>query len=115
MSDSDIAINASQKIFDPDFRKKLLGEPGHYLPELLGDFYDDSVDYSVKASTKDTFYIVIPFQNGEIDLSVESISAAGTTGSVSSIGTVGSLGSVCLSFSTASSAGSMATVGSSGD
>ncbi len=98
------------KLFDKEFRQKIIANPNAYAREL--NSLPDDVNIIVKTNTVDTTYIVFSDNKisgddfGNINAAV-GLSTVGTTGSGSTIGTVSGTASTFLSIGSVGSVGSI--------
>ncbi len=104
-----------KKLYNKDFRKKLIVNPEKYMLEL-GYKLQSDVKVKVVKSSKDIFYLSV---NNKSDIDINEIQEviAGTRKlldkNVSTLGTIGTLGSVSSLTGCTSSLGTMGTLGSS--
>lgn len=104
----------NSKLYDKDFRSRLIEEPQKYAAEL---FYPPDVKVRVRQNTKSITYVVIPAlaENlGAEDLTSIRAAAieAGTAFSVGTATSLSTAGSVSSSVSTGSSLATAGTFGS---
>ncbi len=109
------------KLLDKKFRAQLKANPKLQLSKLVDADFED-LEYKVVESSKDIFYVVIPYFDSNIKQEdMQNILSAGATvgsaGSLSSAGcTVGTLGTVAGvtigTFGTASTVGTLTTASS---
>ncbi len=93
------------KIYDKDFRAKLVSNPKEQLKAITANIIED-IEYKVVKETKNKTYFIIP----QDDKSLLSISAAGGTAHVQ-LSTAGTAGSVGTLVSTIGTVGSLGTYG----
>ncbi len=93
-----------KKLYNKDFRKKLIVNPEKHLTEL-GYKLRSGAKVKVVKSSKDIFYLSVDSRD---DIDISEIQAAIGSSTVGTIGTVGSVSSLCSCEST------MGTVGSVG-
>ena len=98
--------NFVAKMYDKTFRRQLQADPTLYLKELLGSAYDDTINYSITVSNKDTLYIAFPHHVDNID--IKEVAATGNT--ISTVASVGTFGTACTCVGTFGSAGSTGSV-----
>ncbi len=78
--------NFYDKLLNKEFRDKLISNPKDLIKELVDEDLQD-VEYKVVESTKNIFYIAIPYNSEVINLSaLGGVSAAGTVGTVDRYG-----------------------------
>ena len=93
-----------KKLYDKDFRLRLLSQPNAVLAEINDVDFDHQIEYKVVKNTKAITYIVLHAAADTINL--EQINAAGVASSASTGGTIGT------ATLTVGSASSAATIGS---
>lgn len=103
-------MDIANKMYDKDFRQKLIADPKKYYQEFNNNSLD-SVEIVAKKNTRKTTYIVIP--SGNITEDMGTIQAAGVSsaGSVSTASSFSSLGTVTSTISSATTGASVGTAG----
>lgn len=64
-----------KKIIDKKFRENIKTNPQQYTKELLGNEYDENIEYKIIESDKNTTHLVIP--QTEMNIDISEITAAG--------------------------------------
>ncbi len=113
----------NKQLFDKNFRTKLKADPKAYI-ESLNNAQLEGVDYKVVESSKDVFYVVMPYVDGSINsqdidniIAAACVGSAGTLGTAATASSASSASTVCGSVSSASSAstlGCLTTAGTAG-
>lgn len=100
-------MSTINKIYDKDFRQKLMADPKKYYKEF-GDTLLDDVEVVVKENTKEITYIVVP--NTVSPDFLDQIQAGDSTHSVGTILTLSTGYCVTSTLSTLTTAGSAGTL-----
>ncbi len=114
--------NYNDKLFDKEFRTKLINNPNKVVHELMTNDIlntnNEALEYKVVKSKKGVINLVIPYYNSDFNNKrLEELNAAGSISTGSSAGTLGSVGSILTiggTFSSVFSVGSAGTAGSAG-
>ena len=97
---------AKKKLYDSDFRAKLIGNPSVYAKEI--GYNLENVEYKVVINQKHALHLVIN-ETQELFSDLQQVQAAGA-GSASTVSTLATVGCACSTASSATTTGSAGTV-----
>ncbi len=110
----------NKQFFNKEIRAKLKADPKAYIKSFNSSQLE-GIDYKVVESSKDVFYVVMPYVDGSMStqdmqnmLGAAQASSAGSFGSLGSVGTVGTMSSIAGSVGTISSTSTVGTVTTAG-